>query len=71
MTIVDHLNRESFTIEAVQPMRGNEVVSFLEHLACDRNRYGSIRAGYDPKFTPKVLDQWAYSNVVTLDFSRT
>ncbi|TWU50610.1 Integrase core domain protein [Rubripirellula tenax] len=51
-------------------MRGGDVVTALERLACDRKLPRSIRVDNGPEFTSKVLDQWAYANGVTLDFSR-
>ena len=51
-------------------MRGKGVVAALERLACDRALPKSIRVYNGPEFTSKVLDQWAYANGVTLDFSR-
>jgi putative transposase len=70
LTIVDHFTRESLAIEVGQRMRGRDVVAALERLSCDRPLPKSIRVDNDPEFTSKVLDQWAYSNGVTLDFSR-
>ena len=70
LTIVDHFTRESLAIEVGQRMRGNEVVSVLERLACGRKLPRSIRVDNGPEFTSKVLDQWTYANGVTLDFSR-
>ena len=70
LTVVDHFTRESLAIEVGQRMRGNEVVAALERLACHRKLPNSIRVDNGPEFTSKVLDQWAYANEVTLDFSR-
>ncbi|WP_145198569.1 IS3 family transposase [Thalassoglobus polymorphus] len=70
LTIVDHFTRESLAIEVGQRMRGKEVVSVLEDLACDRTLPKTIRVDNGPEFTSKILDQWAYANGVTLDFSR-
>lgn len=70
LTIVDHFTRESLAIAVGQRMRGKDVVSILEDLAYDRTLSKSIRVDNGPEFTSKVLDQWAYSNGVTLDFIR-
>ncbi len=70
LTIVDHFTRESLAIDVGQRMRGSEVVSVLECLACHRKLPKSVRVDNGPEFRSKVLDQWAYSNGVTLDFSR-
>ena len=71
LTIVDHFTRESLAIDVGQRMLGNEVVSVLERVACHRNIPKSVRVDNGPEFRSKVSDQWAYSNGVTLDFSRT
>ncbi|MCG6158343.1 IS3 family transposase [Rubinisphaera margarita] len=70
LTIVDHFTRESLAIEFGSRMRGREVVAALERIAMNRARSKSIRVDNGPEFTSKVLDQWAYANGVTLDFSR-
>ncbi len=70
LTIVDHFTRESLAIEVGQRLRGKDVVSVLVRLACDRTLPKTIRVDNGPEFTSKVLDQWAYANGVTLDFSR-
>ena len=70
LTIVDHFTRESLAIDIGQRMRGNEVVSVLERLSCHRKLPKSVCIDNGPEFRSKVLDPWAYSNGVTLDFSR-
>jgi putative transposase len=70
LTIVAHFTRESLAIEVGQQMRGKDVVAALERLACNRTLPNSIRVDNGPEFPSKVLDQWAYANGVTLDFSR-
>ena len=70
LTIVDHFTRESLAIEVGQRMRGKNVVSALERLACNRTLLKSLCVDNGPEFTSKVLDQWAYANGVTLDLSR-
>lgn len=70
LTIVDHFTRESIAIEVGQRIGGKEVVKTLERIACKRDLPKTIRVDNGPEFTSKVFDQWAYSNGVTLDFSR-
>jgi putative transposase len=70
LTIVVHFTRESLAIDVGQRMRGNEVVSVLERVTSHRKLPKSIRVDNSPEFRSKVLDQWAYSNGVTLDFNR-
>ena len=62
LTMVDHLTRESLAIDVSQRMRGNEVVSVLERLACQRKLLKSVRVDNGPGFRSIVLDQWAYAN---------
>ena len=70
LTIGDHFTRESLAIDVGQRMRSNEVVSVLKRLACHRKLPKSVRVDNGPELRSKVFDQWAYSNGVTLDFSR-
>jgi putative transposase len=69
LTIVDHFTRESVAIAVGQRMRGREVVEVLEQVACNRKLPKTIRVDNGPEFTSKELDQWAYANRITLDFS--
>jgi putative transposase len=69
-TIVDHFTRESVAIEVGQRFRGSDVVAVLQRLATRRTIPKTIRVENGPEFTSKFLDQWAYSNGVTPDFSR-
>jgi putative transposase len=66
LVIFHHFTRESLAIEFGQ----RDVVTALERLAYDRELPESIRVNNGPEFTSKVLDQQAYANGVTLDFSR-
>jgi len=70
LTIVDHFTRESVAIEVGQRFRGKDVVATLERIGLARSHPSTIRVDNGPEFTSKALDQWAYSNRVTLDFSR-
>jgi putative transposase len=70
LTLVDHFTRESLAIEVGQRMRGRDVVVVLEGLAMERTLPKTIRVDNGLEFTSKILDQWAYANGVTLDFSR-
>lgn len=46
------------------------MVSVLDRIAADRTLPKTIRCDNGPEFISKVLDKWAYTNGVTLDFSR-
>ncbi len=70
LTIVDHFPRESHEIEVGQRMRERDVATALERLACDRELPQLIGVDNGPEFSSKVLDQLAYANGATIDFSR-
>lgn len=70
LTIVDHFTRESLAIEVGQRLTGRDVVSVLNRIRMGRALPKTIRVDNGTEFTSKVLDQWAYANKVTLDFSR-
>lgn len=70
LTIVDHFSRESLAIEAGQRFRGRDVATVLTQIGAERGLPKTIRVDNGPEFTSKALDQWAYWNHVTLDFSR-
>jgi putative transposase len=70
LTIVDHLTRESLGIVVGQRLRGRDVVEALTRIRFNRSWPRTIRVDNGPEFTSKILDQWAYANKVTLDFSR-
>jgi len=70
LTIVDHFTRESLGIVVGQRLRGSDVADALNRIGFDRPWPKTIRVDNGPEFTSKILDQWAYANKVTLDFSR-
>lgn len=70
LTIVDHLSRKSLAIEVDQRFRGKYVARVLARIGFERKKLPkTIRVGNGPEFAYKALDQWAYANGVTLDFS--
>jgi putative transposase len=70
LTIVDNYTRECLAIEVDQGIGGEKVVGVLGQIAMKRGTPKTIRVDKGPEFVSKVLDQWAYRNGVTLDFSR-
>lgn len=70
LTIVDNFTRESLAAEVEQKFTGYALTSILARIARQRGCPKSIRVDNGPEFTSKALDQWAYLNKVTLDFSR-
>lgn len=70
LTIVDNFSRECLGIKVDQSIRGRHVAELLERICFYRGAPGAIRVDNGPEFVSKALDQWAYENGVTLDFSR-
>ena len=70
LTVVDNFSRECVGITVGQSLRGDEVVTLLDHLKSIRGIPRSIRMDNGSEFVSKVMDKWAYDNQVVLDFSR-
>lgn len=70
LTIVDNFSRESLDLRVGFSLRGDDVVEVLRKIVQQRGTPASIRVDNGSEFTSVVLDQWAYWNGVTLDFSR-
>ena len=70
LTIVDNFSRESLALKVGSSLNGDDVVGVLNALICERGAPRSIRVNNGTEFTSVVLDQWAYWNRVTLDFTR-
>jgi len=70
LTVVDIFSRECLGIEVAQGIKGYDVVNMLDYIKSFRSVPRVIRCDNGPEFVSKVLDQWAYENKVTLDFSR-
>lgn len=70
LTVVDIFSRYSPIIDPRLSYRGEHVVQSLER-ACSRIGYPkTIRVDQGTEFVSRDLDLWAYTNGVTLDFSR-
>lgn len=70
LTVVDIVSRECLGIEVAQGIKGDDVVEMLDSIKLFRGVPRVIRCDNGPEFVTKVLDQWAYENKITLDFSR-
>ena len=70
LTVVDIFSRECLGIEVDQGIKGDDVVNMLDYIKSFRGAPKVIRCDNGPEFVSKVLDQWAYENKVTVDFSR-
>ena len=70
LTVVDTYSRYAPVIDPRFSYRGEDVVQTLEKV-CARTGYpGTIRVDQGSEFISRDLDLWAYTNGVTLDFSR-
>jgi putative transposase len=70
LTIVDCCSRESLALEVGIGFKSTAVVAVLQRVCGERGRPQIIRCDNGPEFVSVQLDQWAYWNNVTLDFSR-
>jgi putative transposase len=71
LTLVDNYSRECLEIEVGQSLKGFDVVTVMERIKARRGVVPQrIQVDNGSEFISKVLDQWAYENEVTLDFSR-
>jgi putative transposase len=71
LTLVDNYSRECLEIEVGQSLKGFDVVAVMERIKTQRGVVPQrIQVDNGSEFVSKALDQWAYENQVTLDFSR-
>ena len=68
LTLVDDFTRECPVIEVDFSLPGARVVRVLDKLARMRGLPTSLRCDNGPEFAGQVLDQWAHTNGVFLDF---
>ena len=70
LTLVDTYSRECLTLRVGVSLKGDDVVKALKEVIQERGAPRNIRVDNGTEFTSVVMDQWAYWNAVTLDFSR-
>ncbi len=70
LTVVDCHTRESLSTASRTNFRAYQVVEELDRIVRLRGKPKSLRVDNGPEFAGRMLDQWAYLNGVTLDFSR-
>ena len=70
LTIIDVYTRECLGLYADKRITGVQVVEALETICSERGTPERIRVDNGPEFISKVLDAWAYSANINLDFSR-
>jgi putative transposase len=70
LTLVDNYSRECLALRVGVSLKADDVVEVLNKVIRERGAPRSIRVDNGTEFTSVVLDQWAYWNGVTLDFTR-
>jgi putative transposase len=70
LTVIDNYSRESLALVAGFRLTGEDVAGALNELIRERGIPKVIRVDSGTEFTSRTMDQWAYLNGVTLDFSR-
>jgi putative transposase len=70
LTVVDCHTRASLAIVPRVSFRAYQVVEALDEITRSRGRPKSLRVDNGPEFAGRALDQWAYLNLVEIDFSR-
>ena len=70
LTVVDCHTRESLSTASRTNVRAYQVIEELDRMVRFRGKPKSLRVDNGPEFAGRMLDQWAYLNGVTLDFSR-
>ena len=66
--VVDDFTRECLATEVDTSLSGQRVVRVLERLKAERGLPGCLLMDNGPEFTGKVLDAWAYSSGIKLQF---
>jgi putative transposase len=70
LTIVDLFTRGCLGIEVGFSLKAGDVVTALNHLIYDRGLPNRISCDNGSEFSGDMMDQWAFSNQVNIDFSR-
>jgi len=70
LTIVDVFTRECLAIEPGQKLGSADVVNTLTAIAAKRRSPRRIYCDNGSEFAGRLVDLWAYSNQVTMEFSR-
>lgn len=70
LTMIDLFTRECLAIEVGYSLKAENVVQVLERLKCERGVPQRIYCDNGSEFVSGLTDHWAYTNGVSLDFSR-
>ena len=70
LTVIDNWSRESVLLEVGLRLSGENVAQALNKVSEGRGLPSSITVDHGTEFTSKALDEWAWQNGVSLDFTR-
>ena len=70
LTVVDNFSRERQAITVDFALKAADVVATMQHVQALRGTPQRIQVDNDSEFISVALNQWAYEQGVTLDFSR-
>ncbi len=70
LTIIDVFTREALAIEVGSRLRGEHVAVVLNRLVYLRGAPKAVFCDNGAEFTGQIIDLWAYTHKVKLDFSR-
>jgi putative transposase len=70
LTIVDNFTRECLAIEVAGSLRGDDVVTTLDHARQCRGCPARMQVDNGPEFISTALDRYSYEHGITLDYSR-
>ena len=70
LTVIDIYTREALAIEVGHRLRGEDVARVLNRLVYLRGAPTSLFADNGAEFTGQIVDLWAYTHKVRMDFSR-
>lgn len=70
LTIVDIFSRECVALEAAPHFSPDDVVTVLKRVCRERGFPQMLRVDNGTEFVAKPMNQWAFWNKITLDFSR-
>lgn len=68
LNIVDDYSRECLAIEVAHSLTGRHVTDVLERLVRSRGKPAVLLSDNGPEFASRVLDQWAYTHDIRLQF---
>jgi putative transposase len=70
LTVIDQFTRECVLLLADQSLTAAKVAAALDRAVAERGAPESITVDNGSEFASSVMDRWAYSNSVTLNFIR-